>query len=292
MSKVLVILDTCFIRNIIHEKKICFLFYNKESYIKILNELIKLKDKADFRIGETAFAELIRQLLEKRIKFKEWEKRIKLFDDLLDNNLPIQYFGVDLSVDMQIKKNQIHSKGFSIAYWKSVWSNVRISKYKDDLKKEIKYEDNVGNIYRTKIYEDIVKRVFEEELSNWICYFRNIKSEIEEYNVKNNQRISKQNEIIKLIEDDLINDGYDLNKVKDFNHVISKYVELYLKNQYRPESAKRDGDVFDFSFLHILSKPAIICTTDKKFQRFVRESKAPNSDNIMLPIELLKYLKI
>lgn len=291
MGKDLVILDTCVIRNVLHEKKQYFLFWRKNGYVKIIKELIKQKAKADFRIGETAFAELVKQLLNRSIKFKEWKKRIKLFDKLIDVELPIQYFGRDLSVEMNIKTGLNYSDGFSKDFWVKAWELIRSAKTKKDLEKEITYKDINGKPFKRTINEDLVKKVFEDEYFNWICNFRLLKKLIIEYNgdSKNKIKLESQNDFKTLIEGDM--KEYNSNKIQDFACVQSKYVELYINGQYRPESKKRDNDVFDFSFLHILSKPALFCTTDKKFQGFAKESKAPNANNIMTPQEILYYLK-
>lgn len=266
-----VCLDTTAIRNIIHEEK---------DYPEILKEIVD-KFKVKFKIAETAWAELVQDFYDNTIKIDEWKKVKDKINDFLFLDCPIQEQGYNLSVDMDTFKKKKERVGFyNKEYWKKCWQLLYQINSSDDLKKRFFYYHE-HKPYTIKIHPELIKDIFENNRMEWYGYFDLVK--------KTAEPGSKFGKIIEIFTGEFEKD-YNVDKMIDVIHALSWFTYLYLqKTPYNPKSDKRRNDSIDFTFLQILSKPAIFCTEDGKFQTLIKESKAPNADNVKKIQELIDY---
>lgn len=269
-----VCLDTCAIRNIIHENKDVPKLFRK----------ISERHHVKFKIAETALAEIIQDFYDGSINLKDWKNKRDNINNFLYQDCPIQEQGYNLSIEMETFIVSKTRKGeFNNNYWKKCWKIICTLDDLEDLNKEYHYYYN-HNPYKIQINPEVIEKVFKESRDEWIEYFKNVKS------LNLDESHNKEKDILKIFKNEFSKD-YNIDKMADFIHALSHYTYLSLvkKTPYNPESKKRKNDSIDFSFLQLLSKPAIFCSEDKNFRTLVHQSSAPNAFNVKSIQELINY---
>lgn len=270
----LVCLDTSVLRNIIDKSP------------DISNEFRAIKDNFNvkFRIAETAFAEILDDLFDGTINFSDWESGVIKFDSFIDKNHPVQEQGYNLAVEMKIfneKKKKLPL--YSSKYWVKIWNHITNAKSLNDLQKHIIFYIN-RKPYKLKIEGDLIEPALDDSRKDWYKFFEDVKA------------IATADTTIEEIETEFSNgfsEFYNVEKMVDFTKVLARYAYIAISNpDFNPYSKKRKNDSIDFSFIQLLAKPAIFCTSDLKFQKFVVDSNAPNKENIKTPSEVINYYNI
>jgi len=269
-----VCLDTCAIRKIIHENN---------DFPKLFSEISE-RHHVNFKIAETAWAEIIQDFYNGSIKLEEWKNKRDNINNFLYKDCPIQEQGYNLSIEMKTFIVPKKRKGkFNNNYWKKCWKIIYTLNDLKDLNKKHIYCYN-HKPYKIQIKLEVIEKVFKESRDEWNEYFKNVKS------LNLDESHYKEKDILKNFKNEFSKD-YNLGKMADFIHVLSRYTYLSLvkKTPYNPESKKRKNDSIDFSFLQLLSKPAIFCSEDKNFRTLVHQSSAPNAYNVKSIQELINY---
>lgn len=270
----LVCLDTSVIRDII------------DGVISLSSdfELIKKDFKIKFRIAETSYAEILSDLFDSSITFSEWRTKKVLINNFLDSECPIQEQGYNLSVDMEtFKEKKERNTYYKKAYWVKIWEHIYDAKNENDLKKPLIYFHEHKR-YIIRIKEDLIDPAFQAIRDNWYDYFDKVRNSV-------NDKTSISDILNVFIYE--FSKIYEISKMMDFISVLARYTHLYIKDKkFNPYSTKRRNDSIDFSFLQLLAKPAIFCTADDKFYRFVQASDSPNKSNIMKLEDVIKYFLV
>ncbi len=266
----LVCLDTSVIRNIIDTSN-----FSKEF------EEIKKKRNVKFRIAETAFAEILSDLFDKSISFTDWREKKNLINVFLDSSCPIQEQGYNLSVAMDtFKKPKKRFTFYKKKYWVKLWKHISSARNEKQLAMTLIYYHE-HQPYKLKIQENLIEPAFEDNRRDWYKYFDDVKGLV-------NKNTSLET-IIDVFSNEFSKD-YNLEKMMDFVNALASYTYKFLSDKdFNPYSKKRRNDSIDFSFIQILAKPAIFCTSDKKFYNFIQNASAPNRSNLMSPDEVINY---
>lgn len=276
-----IVLDTCFVRSIIH---------NFNDDIEVLYYLKSYKDKVKFHIGDVALAELTLALLEDRIHFDDWKHRINLISEILDKDLPVLPGGNELAELAQLENKFYPPEVGGKIFYKESWKLISESKSEKDLAKGSVFNLKNSKQIRIRISKEIAQNVFDDERMKWAKYFRNMQ------NLLKDSKLS-QDEIIELIRLGLDEDAHSSSPLSDKIDAmvcgLGRFVYLSLNNDspYNPSSISRKGDTFDFSLLQCLSIPAILCTKDQRFKKHIELAKSKQANLVKLPDELLTYLK-
>lgn len=266
-----VFLDTSVIKNILYEEN---------DYCERFTE-IKKKSKVKFRIAETAYAEILADLLESSITIEQWLKKKDEIYSFLDENCPMQEQGYNLSVDMDtfLEKKERNTL-FSKKYWKTCWDAIYKIKKIEDITKTIIFHHN-HKPCNIKVKEDLIAKAFDESRDEWYQYFTDVKELVNPE--------TKIEEIREIFCEEF-GKRYNIEKMKDFVYALAKYTYLHVEDKkFNPYSKKRRNDCIDFSFLQLLAKPAIFCTSDEKFQKFTQQAELPNKSNVMSPQQVFEY---
>ena len=279
-------LDTCFIRNIIHNNQL----KNGIFAIDELKEIISYKNDLSFRVSETSLAELIIALSKKEINIEQWKERINLLDDLIDQAHPILPMGIDLAYEMNIRKFDSGFKPKSDKYWIACWSFIRNINSINDINNMIIYEDDDGRNYSIKHDLSWAEEVMKEERSNWINKFEETKIMVEEWNKNSEPKLITEDDYNTLQEIYYKNEGYYYEKIETMSKTYVYLFYRYINGTYHPESKNNYNDSLDFSLLQILEYPAILVTNDENLKKRA-QTACPTQKNILTSTELLKYLK-
>lgn len=279
-------LDTCFVRNVIHNNPL----KNGKFAIDELKEIIPYKDDLSFRVSETSFAELIIALGKEEINIEQWKERINLLDDLIDQLNPILPMGIDLAYEMNIRKFEPDFKPKSNKYWIACWSFIRNIKNIDEMSKMVIFKDDDRRDYFIKFDLAWAEEIMNDERSNWIEKFEETKKMVEEWNKNSEPKLSTEDDYNTLMKVYYEQEGYYFDKIETMSKTYVYLFYRYLDGTYHPESKNSYNDSLDLSLLQILEYPAILVSNDEKFSKKVFEA-CKTQKNIFTSTELLKYLK-
>jgi hypothetical protein len=281
----LIALDTCFVRNVIHNNKL----KNGKYSIDELEEIITLKKDFIYRISETSLAELMIALGKKDIDITEWKQRINLLDSLLYSECPILPMGLDLAYEMKIRKFREDYIPASNEYWNCSWSLLRNLQTSEGMTVPQIFDDN--GVKRQICFNlEKAEQVMKENRCNWICDYYSTRKMVVEWNDKNELQITDFKDYLTLIVGNFENDGYDVNKIETMCKTAALYHYRYGKNEYHPDSKNSYNDSLDFSLLQILEYPAILVSNDGHLIKRV-EAACGQRKNILTSSELLEFLK-
>lgn len=280
-TKPVVVFDTCTVRGIIH---------NHEDSVSKLNEVLIFRDKVHFRIGDASLSELAFALIEKRLPWQDWTERVHLIDNILDKDMPVLPGGRELTTLVDPKESVYPPEVGGIEYWKFSWRFLIDSKSEPEIQAGKEYDLSDGRRIRIKATLPMAEAAFDDERTKWARFFDKMKS------LCSGQSLT-QEEIVGLIRK-----GLDIDPTKvpllssQYDAMVcslGRFIHLSLngKEPYNPRSVKRDGDPFDFSLLHALALPARVCTKDKKFKNHVDLSGTTQKDLLLLPDQLIGWLK-
>jgi hypothetical protein len=273
-----VVFDTCTIRAIIH---------GCADAIAEWQKIMTFKDKMRFRIGDVALAEITLALGEERIHWTDWKNRVMLINDLLDDEIPILPGHRELE---QLRRGIANEEPGGIRFSKAIWHHISSSNSETDLQKETSFTGEDGQVYLVKGWDlSRAAGIIERDRDYWADSFDDIKAKAGSLKLSEEQTVT----IIAEELDNKVEIDPPLSVVLDAQiRSRARFVYLSLNNKepYNPRSKKRRGDFFDFTLLACLGLPAVICTRDHKFKTHVDLTKSYQSDQIMLPVELIDWL--
>lgn len=286
----LIALDTCFVRNVIHNNPL----KNGKYSIDELAEIIENKKDFIFKVSETSLAELTIALGKHDIDIIQWAERIDLLDKLLYAECPVLPMGLDLAFEMKIRKFSEDFAPKSSQYWKKSWNILRNLKSYEGMTEPYIFDDN-GQKYKIQFNLDSAELVMKEVRCRWICDYYTTRQMIDEWNEKKEPKIKEPKikelqDYYTLIVENFKNDDYDISKIETMCKTAALLHYRYGQNTYHPDSKKSYNDSLDFSMLQILEYPAILVTNDENLIKKVKAAGA-SEKNIMTSSELLDFLK-
>jgi hypothetical protein len=276
-----VVFDTCMVRGVIH---------NHDDSIQKLTEMSAYKLKVSFRIGDTALSELCLALLDDRLPWNDWSDRIAHINNILDPNLPVLPGGRELTTLVDPTQSVYPQDIGGTEYWKAAWQLIADARSDNDIIQGREFTFTDGTVVRIRATKETAQAVFDDERTKWAKYFESMQS------LLSGSHLTQQ-QIISLIRKGLDTNGTEAPPLSSQYDAmvcsLGRFIYLSLNGQqpYNPRSVKRDGDPFDFSLLHALPLPARICTKDKRFKSHVDLSSSTQSDRVMLPEQLLEWLR-
>ncbi|MBP8017107.1 hypothetical protein KAZ01_03805 [Candidatus Gracilibacteria bacterium] len=277
-----VVFDTCVIRNIIHDDK---------TVLADWDSIFIYKNKTKFHISDIAIAELALALLQNRISFNDWERKIKKINKIIDCNMPILPSGNELSALIENKRLSYPKVAGGQAYWKAVWKMFFEAKNFDTIKNGVIFKGDDGIEYKIKIDDNYANSILESERITWNKYFESMRM------LFGGSNISEKDILL------ILNEGMDKDVSTNPSqsqiyapmlHALARLIHLYVYDvvpHYNPKSKKRRNDPLDYSLIQSLSLPAIICTSDVRLKKMLSETKLNNIDTIILLSDLKKWLE-
>jgi hypothetical protein len=270
-----VILDTCTVRNHLHQGERLLDF----EAIRSSSEQLR------FSLAGGTLAELLEQLVEARISFGDWNARVSNIDGILDQRWPVLPTGrelaalagtqTDLSTNLESKRRHL----------KTCWQLTRNSHCLADLQTLRTYEGEGGATYGVTLDAKRPGSVNTGRRISWMEYIEKMQDMLPPYNIRYNGECEKK--VLALMKQGLgtqPGDPPDLAQMLDpVARMIARLVceSLNPKTPYNPRTEDRKGDAFDISLLFYISLPTVICTADKKFVNRLAATKAPNAQQVM-----------
>jgi len=271
------VLDTCTVRNYIQPKKV------SPENIPNISGLGSYVPHILVSIADTAFLELICQLLNGGIPFDDWAQRIHEIDTVLEPSLPIFPGGNELAVMSGIIQNIKFNIEDTKIFQQTAWRFIRDARSKDDiLKKELIFADSKGVQSLSFMGETFTKLLMDNAHMNWSDNIEKIYSKLDQF--------APGISLKPLISGTLANLPAEIPiKLKPVVMALCQYVYLYGQG-YNPSSDKRKGDIFDWTLLFALPLPAIICTVDQPLVNRLRQIDASEFRAIIKVEELNIHL--
>lgn len=277
-----IVLDTCAIRNILHNDSSQLDF----EAIKSSNEQLR------FSVAGGAGVELLEQLVSGQIKWSDWAENIKKITKILDGRWPLLPTGrqltalagtqTDITIDIENERR----------YLNACWNLQVRSKSTSDLQKGGYYEKSNGERIILKLTLDNLSNVLDKERQSWIDYIQNIQELVQDRGITTTDQKSILN-ILKSTSGNYPGDPPDYgDRLDSVMHMISNLVSQSLKESdpYNPEKGRRRGDTFDISLLYYVPLPSVVCTADKKFVNRLRNSNPLHSKQVVSIDELNQHI--
>lgn len=264
----LVILDTSTVRNVIQ---------GAPGGIDTVETLLPIKGKVEFKISEVALSEICLALLEDRIPWNEWRKRIHLVDSLLTQSLPVISWGSILN-DQEFDFESVANS----AWWRALCS----ANSQEAIEAGATVTDKSGRVYEVTTRLEHAREVHLNCVSRWAYDLDRAKALLSR--ATSEGRGLRESDVLSLVEH---NPGLPRHLVERFdawNRVWARYVHMYMEGKYNPASERRRGDALDFYSLKFLSIPAFVCTDDERLIEIVRLTRSTQADGVLHPRDLLE----
>jgi hypothetical protein len=267
-----VVLDTNVIRNVLA---------NDPAAID-LQELARLKGRHPVSIADPAWAELVKALLEGRVGFDAWSKRIHEVSAILDPGLPIVPSGRDAAAMSGIAEAPKTDFGHLAAYYRAVWKYVSEAEAPADFEQPAIFESPRGERFKIgPLTLDKVSAVFKARADIWTNFISRLR-------VEDAARASPMQEIADDIRASLA-PGMGLDSMDRLDLIISVLARLAV-NVNKRLSAPDTNDAIDIDVLFSTMLPAIVCTSDGKMLAAARGSGSGSAWRVMSPDEILVWL--
>lgn len=278
-----IVLDTCTVRNHLHEigKRLDF------AAIKSSTEQLRFS-----LAGGTAF-ELLEQLTEGRLPWSEWPK-ISSITPFLDDRWPLLPTGrqlaalagtqTDITIDVEAERRHL----------RACWRLQTVARCNDDLvSKGGWYEGSDGRKHSIHLQLPDLTATGSHQRRSWIDYIGHIKTLAPQMGFTSLNELS----ILALLKSNpnaYPGDPPDFgDRVDAVSRMIARLVSQALptNSPYNPTSKKRRGDPFDISLLSYVPLPSVICTADKKFVNRLRDTGAPHAKQVVSVDELNGFIR-
>ncbi|HEY4242065.1 MAG TPA: hypothetical protein VGM88_19740 [Kofleriaceae bacterium] len=269
-----IVLDTNAIRNVLA---------NDPNAID-LQELARHKGHHPVSIADPAWAELVKALLEGRIGFDAWAKRIHAVTAILDPGLPIAPSGRDAAAMSGIADAPKHDFGHMAAYFRAVWKYVSDVRSPSDLEQPTIFESPRGERFKIgPLKLDTVSAVFDERATMWANFISRLR-------VNDASPAQTLDEIANDIRASLA-PGMDFDSMDRLDLVVRVIARLAVNVNKKPKSSVPNAnDAIDIDVLFSTMLPSIVCTSDKKMLAAARESGSGSAWRVKSPSELLVWL--
>lgn len=278
-SRTRVILDTCVLRNTVH---------NYEPQLDF--EAIRCHASTlAISIADSVVVELTNQLLETRVKAEEWGAAAPRFESILDPDWPIiptgihraMFFGLHPRNEEELLKEQEHCKG--------KWQVLKALNGDPSCGFGGVYE-STGSAEAVMTNHKITSAVIDDALRPWIEF-------IEEQGDHYRKHPATLDEITRTVREYGSKASSEIVDFADrldfFFKAIAVMIQLASKGKtlYLPSSANRKGDIFDIMLLMALGLPAIVVTADKKFINRFTGIESPQKKRLISVEDFNDHLK-
>lgn len=240
-------------------------------------------------ISDVASAELLIALLENRIPWDAWTKRIQELSTVLDPELPILPGGRQLAEMAGLVPSVGASVDDAKAHSRALWRLLASATSPDDLKRGTTYTDSRGT-QGIKADLPTAQQVITDERQGWIKFIDKMKSFV----TQGGWSLNKVQAIVTAGLQPQAGESSDLAaKLDALSRFLSGRIHQAAEphEPYDPAGKKRKNDGIDLSLLYALAFPAVICTTDQWFINRVRESGSPQATQIVTVVELNELLR-
>ena len=268
-----ILLDTCTVRNHLHAtgKQLDF------GAIRSSSELLR------FSLPGGAGVELLEQLTEGRVSWREWANGIPAIDSILDQRWPLLPTGrqlaaiagtqTDIEIDIEAERRHL----------RAVWRLQRHSKNTADLERGGWFEGADGQRYAIKLELPKLQAAGTGERDSWKNYIHHIQTLLPSLGIKQATEADIL-ALMKMNQGTYPGDPPDLgDKLDSVARMIARLVAQALKKKdpYNPDTERRRGDAFDISLLFYVPLPCVICTADEKFVNRLRDTGAQNARQVV-----------
>lgn len=267
-----IVLDTNAVRAVLHG----------DSDALDLAELERLKGPRSVSIADPAWAELIKQFHDGRIKPHEWSERIKAFDRVLDPQLPLAPSGHEAAAMSGMADPRKYDFAQTRAYYRAVWRYVADSKSpRDFARKEVFEAPNGARFQIGPLPKERVREVLAERARLWDRFIASL-------------RIGEQGDTDELANAILNNLTLGLGDAQvDKLDLVARVIADYAMkvNDPRHPYVPDPNDAIDLDVLFAVALPAIVCTSDGGLLKLAKRSGSGLGWKVMKPAELLEWLR-
>lgn len=278
-----IVLDTCTIRNHLHE------LGHRLDFSAINSSTEQLR----FSVAGGAGFELLEQLTAGRLPWSEWPK-ISTLTPYLDDRWPLLPTGrqlaalagtqTDISIDVEAERLHL----------RACWRFQTIARSNEDLtQKRASYRGADGKEYAIQLNHAALASAGSQQRRSWIDYIDHIRT------------LAPQLGFTKLDEASIValmksnpnaypGDPPDFgDRLDAVSRMIARLVAQSLNRTapYNPSSVKRRGDAFDISLLFYVPLPSVICTADERFVNRLRDTGAPHAKQVVTVNELNNLMR-
>jgi acyl carrier protein len=249
-----------------------------------LEELARLKGRHPVSIADPAWAELVKALLEGRIGFDAWSKRIREVSAILDSDLPIAPSGRDAAAMSGVAPNPKTDFGHLSSYYRAVWKYVSEVNALSDFETPSVFETPKGERFRIgPLKLDKVSAAFDERTVIWSNFIARLR-------VNDASRALSMDEIADDIRASLAA-GMDLDSLDRLDLVVRVIARLAVnQNKRRAAGTPNTNDAIDLDVLFSTMLPAVVCTSDKKMLAAASASGSGSAWRVKNPTDLLAWL--
>ncbi len=280
-----IILDTSIIRGLVQ---------GESESINLVKELRTLRGQHYISLADGAPVEIL-YWLERAPD--ETIKRVKPalgeLSRILDPEFPIAPGPLDLAeftglIRYSPGKSRSDLKRFS----KALWKHLRTIASREDLKRDLRYRNSSDQevIKRYKGTEGVLRPLQDTWIDSLIAadakrvgYEGLAEEHAERITQRNQKRLA---ELIHLPPSNGVRARLEL-----LNQYMVERVRMVSAKGYSPPKKTSSNPAVDAILLFYMVLPAIVCTADSRFVNSVRSLKPPDRLRVMLPAELLAWLR-
>jgi hypothetical protein len=281
-----VLLDTCAVRKHIH---------GDDDSIDIPAVRARLTEYKVSIPGST-FAELIEQLLDKRLGFLDWSSAVGKLDTVLDPNWPCLPNGKELAYLAGTYTRQRIDIAEERPFMQACWKHLREADCWTRLTRwPYMFKTPTGELKGNVLREDRLRTVMKDQRDGWVDYIHEMQSRLPQ--VARGDTGKCERALVDLMNADFGTDPNDAPevayKLDAMIRMLAKFTSLAIQKRdaYNPEGNNRRGDVFDLELLFALPLPAIVVTADEKFVNRLREIGAEHAGQVVTIAEFNQHVR-
>lgn len=275
-----ILLDTCVARKVLHG----------DADAIDLDALGRAKGAHPISLADGAFAELTRQIVERRLPLRDVVRRAEHLDALLDPQMPVAPGGIELAVLAGLRPLAGLDLDEMRGYYRETWRYLRTRRSMADLSKPGFYDLPSGKRFRIGPLDPAhIESVFEDASARWATWVERAGSQLR--GLHRDGHVLDDEDLRQLVRLFLGKDMDEaaLDRIDLAVRVIARRVREAAKRDhaYRPQGS---NDALDFDLLLGVALPAWICTQDGRLVRLARETGSADAGRVMAPSELVDRL--
>ena len=271
-----ILLDTCTIRHFLSNAG------PQIEQIDISSAIPRLW-KYRFSIADGALAELFEQLPNLPEKFTKWHCKLGELDRLLDPKWPIFVGGRELSAIAGFQTDLGIDLRNSQIYHQSIWKLLRDSQSMGQIMAGIEYTDASGKRKKLPIDPAHIKSTLDNERQTWIDFIVEMQT-LHRDGKADFSTLPKIEAFLRAGLGSAPTDVPDLaTRLDAVTRLQAHFVHMAINQSppFDPSTVKRRGDLFDWALLFALPLPSVIVTSDGKFIKRLRATKATDTIQIV-----------
>lgn len=237
-------------------------------------------------LADSAFCELVIDLLERRVHWYEWMPARRQFQRILDRKLPVLPGGREL-YEMTGAGGQPVLPEATIAFQRRAWKLLGTSENVAKFERALRARKKSGRESRDAMFARVLQ-VADSARANWIGALAKIRERL----AVAAGPLPKQEELAGYILLDLAEPQHGIvtsAALEPMARALGRFAVMSAQGRtpYNPESSKRRGDVFDFSMLLALALPDTrIITRDDKLRAHLELAGFHEKDRLLSVSEL------